>query len=275
MTAAVRHHEAPAVVAVRRAGFAGIAAAEWVKLRTVRSTHYSLAAAALCAVAVAALACGTVAGRWPVMTAAQKATTDPVRLSFAGWPVAQLIVSVLGALVMTSEYGTGLIRVTLTAVPQRGTLLAAKCTVFGAVVLALSEVLALITFYTGQAILSGRHIQVALTHPGALRAVLAAGLYLAVVALTGIGLGTVIRHTAGAVTAIVGGLFVAPVVISLLPSNWAHDIGRYLLSNVGDRLTEITPAQPLMSVPFAFALCAGYVLATLAAAFYLIRRRDV
>jgi len=97
----------------------------------------------------------------------------------------------------------------------------------------------------------------------------------AVVALVGIGLGTVIRHTAGAVTALVGGLFVAPTVVSVLPANWAHDIGRYLLANAGDRLWSINPGQPLMSVPFAFMLCAGYVAAALAAAFYLIRRRDV
>jgi len=182
---------------------------------------------------------------------------------------------VLGALVMTSEYGTGLIRVTLTAVPQRSVLLAAKCAVFGAVVLAFSEALAFITFFTGQWVLSARHIQVTLAHPGATRAVLASGLYLAVVALVGIGLGTVIRHTAGAVTALVGGLFVAPTVVSVLPANWAHDIGRYLLANAGDRLWSINPGQPLMSVPFAFMLCAGYVAAALAAAFYLIRRRDV
>jgi hypothetical protein len=260
----------------RVTGFLGPnGAGEWVKLRSVRSTCYPLAATALSALAVALLACATTVSRWPVLTPSEKASLDPTGLSFAGWPVAQLIVGVLGALVMTSEYGTGLIRVTLAAMPQRGTLLAAKCAVFGAIVLAAGEVLAFITFFTGQSVLSARHVQVTLAHPGATRAVLAVGLYLAVVALVDTGLGTVIRHTAGAVTALVGGLFVAPTVVSLLPSHWSHDIGRYLLANAGNRLWLINPGQPLMSVPFAFALCTGYLLVILAAAFYLIRRRDV
>jgi ABC-2 type transport system permease protein len=275
MTAATAGHPAYRGAAVARTGFARIAASEWIKLRSLRSTHYSLAAAACCAVAVAILACATTVGRWPALSPAVRAAVDPVKLSLDGWPVVQLIVGVLGALAMTSEHGTGLIRSTLAAVPQRGTLLAAKCAVIGAVVLVLAEILAFVSFFTGQAILSARHIQVTLGHPGALRAVLAAGLYLACVTLVGLGVGTVIRHTAGAVTTLVGWLFVVPVVISLLPSSLAHDIGRYLLSNAGDQLTSIHPAQALMSVPFALALCAGYLVVTLAAAFFLIRRRDV
>ena len=188
----------------------GALAAEWIKLRSVRSTYLTLAAAAVAAVAVGYLVTHSDVTHWATMTAQAKAAFDPVSDSFSGLGLAQLAFGALGVLVISSEYATGLIRTTFTAVPRRRAVLAAKATIAGAVSLAAGEAIAFATFFTGQQALSAQHLQVTLAHPGALRGVLAAGFYLAVMAWAGLGLGTLIRHTAGAITSMTAVVFLLP-----------------------------------------------------------------
>ena len=137
------------------------------------------------------------------MSAADRASFDPTKNSFVGLAIGQLIMATFGALAITSEFSSGMIRATLAAVPDRPLLLAAKAAVVGAVALAAGEILAFAGFLAGQAAVASPAPHATLGQPGVLRAVLMAGAYLCVIALIGLGLGAIIRHTAGAIGAAV------------------------------------------------------------------------
>src|SRR5436305_4268005 len=162
---------------------------EWTKLFSVRSTRWSLALAFLFTVGIAALACAVVSHHYPQMSPQDKADFHPLEVNLAGVQLAQLAIGVLGVLVMTAEYSTGMIRATFTAVPKRLPVLWAKAIVYAGVVLGLLIPGALLAFLVGESIFAGRHIDIAFTHPGVARAVVGAGLYLAVIGLFGLGLG--------------------------------------------------------------------------------------
>ena len=123
----------------------------------------------------------------------------------------QLVIGVLGTLVITSEYSTGMIRTSLTVLPRRGLLVAAKAVVFAAVAFVTGLICSFASFFTGQAIMSSNHTNTTLGHPDVLRAVIGGALFLTVCGLLAFGIGLLIRHTAGAVTAVAGVLFVLPI----------------------------------------------------------------
>src|SRR6478752_2199057 len=156
---------------------------EWTKLRSVRSTRWSFLAAVGFTVGLAAIACAVVAHHWPHMSAQDRRDFHPLDPNLAGVQLAQLALGVLGVLVITAEYSTGMIRASITAVPRRLPVLWAKVVVFGAVTLALMVPSVLIAFVIGESIFSGRHINVGFTDPHVARAVIGAGLYLTVVGL--------------------------------------------------------------------------------------------
>jgi len=252
----------------------GALAAEWIKLRSVRSTYLTLAAAAVAAVAVGYLVTHSDVTHWATMTAQAKAAFDPVSDSFSGLGLAQLAFGTLGVLVISSEYATGLIRTTFTAVPRRRAVLAAKATIAGAVSLVAGEAIAFATFFTGQQALSVGHLQVTLAHPGALRGVLAAGFYLAVMAWAGLGLGTLIRHTAGAITTMTAVVFLLPQIIHALPAPWNVQAGKYTLNLAAQQMIAQHPAPGYFGAGPSFLIVAAYAAAALAAAAILITRRD-
>jgi len=252
----------------------GALAAEWIKLRSVRSTYLTLAAAAVAAVAVGYLVTHSDVTHWATMTAQAKAAFDPVSDSFSGLGLAQLAFGALGVLVISSEYATGLIRTTFTAVPRRRAVLAAKATIAGAVSLVAGEAIAFATFFTGQQALSVGHLQVTLAHPGALRGVLAAGSYLAVMAWAGLGLGTLIRHTAGAITTMTAVVFLLPQIIHALPAPWNVQAGKYTLNLAAQQMIAQHPAPGYFGAGPSFLIVAAYAAAALAAAAILITRRD-
>ncbi len=150
------------------------------------------------AFAIGLLVCNADVGQWPRMSPAARATLDPMADSFVGFSVAQLIFAAIGVLTVTSEYSSGLIRTTFSAVPARRAVLAAKAAVVCLVTVAVGLITALTSFAAGQAILSQQHTGISLGHPGAGRAVIATALYLVAVALLGMGLGVLIRNAAGA-----------------------------------------------------------------------------
>ena len=252
----------------------GALAAEWIKLRSVRSTYLTLAAAAVAAVAVGYLVTHSDVTHWATMTAQAKAAFDPGSDSFSGLGLAQLAFGALGVLVISSEYATGLIRTTFTAVPRRRAVLAAKATIAGAVSLVAGEAIAFATFFTGQQALSVGHLQVTLAHPGALRGVLAAGFYLAVMAWAGLGLGTLIRHTAGAITTMTAVVFLLPQIIHALPAPWNVQAGKYTLNLAAQQMIAQHPAPGYFGAGPSFLIVAAYAAAALAAAAILITRRD-
>ena len=246
---------------------------EWAKLRTVRSTYWTLFVAAFLMIAVSVLVSLIVAAQYATMSAKNKASFDPISSSLAGGFLAQLAIAVLGVLVITSEYSTGMIRATFAAVPKRLTVLGAKAAVFGGVTFVVTTVAALISFVSGQAILSTKHIGVSLGAPGALRTVVGTGLYLAVLGLLALSLGTIIRKTAGAITSVVGMIFVLPVLAGLLPSSMSS-IQQYLPSSAGQALlfpAKSGTAQLSPWVGFA-VFCLWAVIALVVAASMLVRR---
>ena len=153
-------------------------------------------------------------------------------------------------------------------------MLAGKAAVTGAVTLAAGELIAFATFFVGQWMLSGRNLDVTLADPGVLRGVLAAGFYLTVMALVGLGLGAVIRPTAGAITAMFGVVFLVPTVIHALPAPWDIRIGKYMLDSAAQQMIAQHPAPGYFTAGTSFLICLAYAVAALAAAAFLITRRD-
>lgn len=252
---------------------AEVFASEWHKLRTVRSTWWALAAVtAFNAVTAAVL--GIVLPR--TLSASQQAgITNPVGLSLLGLHLSQIAIGVLGVLVVTSEYSSGMIRATLAAVPQRRLVLAAK-----AAVLALAAVVAgLATCYAAyfafQAFLpAGNPMGVPLSAPGVTRAVTGAGLYLAVLALAGLGLGAALRSAAGAITVLFGLLFVPRIIMQFLPASWQDTVGPYLPMTAGESVYSVHHQAHALAPWTGFGVFCAYAAAALLAGFILTARRD-
>jgi ABC-2 type transport system permease protein len=245
-------------------------AGEWTKLRSARPTLVALLGTAAIMIIAGAWYCYHVAGQWA------QTDRDPVRAPFVlALLFAQLGVGVLGVLAFTSEFGSGMIRTTFTAVPQRRAVLAAKATAVGALVLAAGEATSFITFFTGEAFL-GRY-GVTLAHPGALRAVAAAGFYLMTVALLGLGLGAICRSTAGALVSMFLVTFLASSVFGPVPQPpWSYRVYRYLLPANADRLISSQAHNgQVPSVLAALLICAAYPVVALTVASFLLRRRDM
>jgi hypothetical protein len=252
---------------------ARVARSEWTKLWSVRSTRWSLAIAFAFTVGVAALACAVVSNHWPSMSPHDRADFHPLEVTFAGVQLAQLAVGVLGVLVITAEYSTGMIRASMSAVPRRLPVLWGKAAVYGVVLLLLMVPAALIAFVVGQAILTTQHIQAGFTQPGVARAVIGAGLYLTVVGLFGLGLGAIVRNTAGGIAAFAGIMFVLPPLMNVLPTSWNDAASPYLPLAAGEAILAVTPGNHL--APWAgLALLCGYAAAALATAAVLLVRRD-
>jgi ABC-2 type transport system permease protein len=251
-----------------------LAAAEWIKLRSLRSTYLMLLAAAASAFAVGVLVCTIDVGQVPHMTAGQRAGLDPMADSFVGFAVAQLIFAAIGVLTMTSEYSSGLVRTTFTAVPARRAVLAAKAAVVSAVTAVVGLITALATFTTGQAILSRQHAGISLGHPSAVGAVIAAPAYLVAATLLGLGLAVLLRNAAGALSIIVVLLFLAPTLIHGT-SGWVVDVTNALPANAIRRLVSLHPWPHAPSTTEAVLVIIAYPVLALAAAAYVIHRRDV
>jgi hypothetical protein len=244
-------------------------AGEWTKLRSARPTRIALHGSAAVMIVLGAWYCYHLSGQWA------QTDRDPVRAPFVlSLLFAQLGAGVLGVLAITSEFASGMIRTTFTAVPQRGAALAAKATTVGLLVLTAGEVISLITFFVGEAFL-GRH-GVTLACPGALRAVVSSGCYLTAIALLGVGLGAIFRSTAGSLVAMFVLTFLATSVFGPVPQPpWSYRIYRYLLPANADRLISAQAHNgQVSSVLVAMLICAAYPAIALIAGFLLIRRRD-
>ena len=253
----------------------GAARMEWIKLRSLRSTRWTALVMAAGMIGLGIVVLRWYPSHWQHLAAAQKASFDPVNDGFAGLAIAQLAVGIIGVLVMTSEYSSGMIRATLAAVPDRRLLLTAKAAVLGLAALAAGELLSFVTFLAGQAVLTSPAPHATLGQPGVLRAVLLAGAYLCLVGLIGLGIGAIIRHSAGAIAALVSLILALPLVLLPFPVSVQHSAGRYLPMMIAENsLTVIRP------VPFALSPWAGlgmlclYAAAALAAGGLLLARRD-
>jgi ABC-2 type transport system permease protein len=245
---------------------------EWTKLRAVPSNFWTLLTASAVTVGTTAVV-AQATGSGPALPPGGAIT--PLTTSFLAYAEYAVIpVSILAVLVFTSEYSTGLIRTTFTAVPRRLAVLAAKAAVTGGAALVAGEVLAFITFFLTQAIMAGHHRGLSLSSPGAARAVLAAGLLLAVGALTGLGLGAIIRHTAGAIAATIAVIYLLGAACLALPTPWNTRIGRFTLPFAAFQLISQHPHAALLSPILSLVILLAWPVAVLTVAGFLLGRRD-
>jgi ABC-type transport system involved in multi-copper enzyme maturation permease subunit len=263
----------------RPAGLAGTLRSELTKIRSVRSTYWSLLLTVVAGIAWSVAFCAGEAARWPHLAAQDKAGFDPAQSSIVGLALlGQLVIVVLGTLCITSEYSTGMIRTSLTVMPRRRVLYAAKATVFTAIALVVSLLTSFAAFFIGQALLSGTHAAATLSQPNVLRAVTVAGLYVAMCGLFAFGLGAILRSTAGAMAAAYGLLFLVPQLAKALPSQWYADVVRWLPG--GDVVNAITSTRAsslspnMFSAWGEFAVFGAYTVILLAAGAVLFARRD-
>jgi ABC-2 type transport system permease protein len=247
-------------------GFRTVAQMEWLKLRSVRSTWWTLLVFAAGMVGLAIL----------VMRGQQhNASFDPTNDSFAGLAIGQLALGVLGVLTVTSEFSSGMIRATFAAAPRRPLVLAAKAAILASVTLVAGEIMAFVAFGVGQAVLKSQFPHAALGQPGVLRAVLMAGAYPALIALIGLGLGAIIRHTAGAISAVVGMLFVLPLILLPLGTSIQNSVGQFMPMLIAENsMTAVKPVAHSLSAGVGFAVLCGYAAAALVVGAWALARRD-
>jgi ABC-2 type transport system permease protein len=255
---------------------------EWIKLRSLRSTWYSLLATVVIIVGLGTLFSALRAHRFNQDTGGLRSggfvgrpDLDPTLISLRGVFLAQLAIGVFGVLEITGEYSTGMIRSSLAAVPHRTPVLIAKALVFGITALIVSEIAALGGFLLGQLALRSTHFQASLSTPGAARAIVGAGLYLTAIGLLGVGLGFLIRNTAGAIATLVGVLLVLPLLANALPTPYSTDVSKYLPLNAGTQILTTINRDSTMLGPWAgIGITALYALAALIAGAAVLKRRD-
>ena len=250
-----------------------VARAELTKFRSLRSSYWSIAATAVVTIGLAVVITQSTVGSVADLSPAEQASFDGTSNSLAGLLLGQLAIGVLGVLAITSEYSTGLIRTSLAAVPQRRTFLAAKAAVIGLVALVAGTAISFAAFGIGQAILNQEHLGDSLGDPGVARAVLGGGLYVAVIAVVGLGLGAVIKHTAGTTVALVGLVFLAPTLLDALPDSW-NAVNDWTLPAAGQALATAGESTGVLSPGRGLLVCLIWVVGTLAAGAYAITRRD-
>jgi ABC-2 type transport system permease protein len=262
-------------VSVRRVFFGHALHAEWVKLRSLRSTWYTLVCLFGVGLGITVLATGRAGEVYASASPAERLAWDPTERSLTAYLVAQLVIGVLGTLVVTSEYATGLVRTSLAVTPRRHRLLAAKVVVATAVTVVAGQALMFATFLLGQALFASQTVPHArLGDPGVLSAVVGGGLYLAAIAVLAIGLGTIMRATAGALTTLVGIVFLVPALAGLFPS-WFQGLLDFWPTQ-GAAAVFATVPNPGYPHPWLNlgGMCLG-VGVVLAAAFVVFHRRDV
>lgn len=246
------------------------------KLRSVGSTYWTLLATAVATIGISVIIANSVVHRWPQMNMAARARFDPISTPFVALSIAQLAIGVLGALTFTSEQSTGLIRTTLAALPQRGVVLAGKAAVVGLLSLIVGELITFATFFLDQAFLANRGIGASITSPGVLGKVLSAGFYLFVITMLGLGLGVIIRHTAGAVAALVFLAYLTPNIVTAFPHPWNDWLGRLTPYVCLQQTESVHPKTTgLFSPGVSLLVLVIWAVVSLLAAGISLVRRDV
>jgi len=249
-------------------------ASETTKLRSVRSTSWTLLATIAATVGIGALIALARVSRWDNMSPIEKLRFDATSFSLRGVYLAQIAIGVLGVLVISSEYSTGMIRTTFTAIPQRVRVLTAKVVVFALVALGVALVACFAAFGIGQSIFASKDANVSLGDPGVLRAVVGSAIYLTAIGLIAVALGALLRRTAGAIATLFGLVLVAPALAQALPSPWDTDVGKFLPSGAGTALFAVRSKSDILSPGAGLAVLVAYVVVALVAAAIVLERRD-
>src|SRR5580692_11509812 len=251
---------------------------EFTKLRSVRSTYWIMFVLVVASAAWCVAYCLGTVHQWPHMSAQDRSGFDATQNSILGLALlGQLVIVVFGALMITSEYSTGMVRTSLTVMPRRGTLYAAKAAVFAAVSTVVSFATSFVTFFLGRMLLSSTHVAMSLSQPGVLRSLIVTALFVEVCGLLAFGIGALVRNTAGALTLAFGCLVLVSELIRTLPVFLHNDLIRWVPG--GDSLNSMT-ATIGGQIPHTFsawgelAVFAGYAVILLAAGAVAFSRRD-
>jgi ABC-2 type transport system permease protein len=248
---------------------------ELTKFRSLRSTMYTLLTAVVLMVGLGAIFSAVTVSQYHTFSAAARATFNAITPSLSGVMFAVVAFGVLGVLVTSGEYSTGMIRASLTAVPRRLPVLWGKLAVFAGVIFPVSLIASFISFFIGQAVLSSHHIGVSITAPDALRSIVGAALYITVAGMIGVALGALFRNTAAGIATFAGVFFVIPPLASLLPFSVSSHLTPYLPSNAGAVLWGGPQTAANGLAPWTgFALLCGYAAVLIAAAAWRLRRSD-
>jgi ABC-type transport system involved in multi-copper enzyme maturation permease subunit len=262
-----------------RVGFGRLLLTEWTKIRSVRSTLWTLIIFAVVSIGLTALLTWLTIRAFNAGRADARSTqvaADPVGFILGtGLGLGQLAICVLGALVITAEYSSGTIRATLLAVPRRIPILIAKCVVFAALVFVVAEIVSFACFFLGAALVHSR-FHVSLSQPGVTRAVIGSGLYLTVLGLFALAIGSLIRHTAGAITTVIGLVLVILPLTSLLPYSWGAHIHAYAPTVAGQLITQdrVQQSGQLLTPWQGFGVFCAWTALLLIIGAYLLKRRD-
>lgn len=256
------------------ARFVDVVRLEWTKVRTVPSTFVALALTLAIGIGLSALVSALVSREWAKNTPGVRATWDPTSIGTAGGSLAQLAVAVLATLVITSEYSTHEINVSLVAVPRRLRLLSAKAAVVSVLAFVVGEVTLFSSFFLGQALISGHAPTASLSDPGVLRALVGGGIYVTLVALLSLGLGTILRGTAATISTMVALLFVLPGIASALPASWRDPVLEYWPTQAGQQVATVVRLDHTLGPWTGAADLAAFVALVLVLAALRLLRSD-
>ena len=257
-----------------RASLGNVVRSEWTKIWSVRSTPWTLLILVIATVGISVLASWGQSTHLSDMSASDRATLDVTFNSLSGLTLGQLAIAVLGVLVVTTEYSTGGVKATYTAVPDRLRVLLAKGIVFAVIATIVGIITSFAAFYAAQPFWAHQHLAAHIGDPNVLRAVIGAGLYVLASGMFGFAIGAIVRHTAGAITAAVALLLVVPPLTNLLPGGWGDDVTKVFTSNAGSMVaTTIQQAKSLSPWEGYLAMTVWWVVPLIIGA-YLIKRRD-
>lgn len=254
--------------------FADAVRSEWTKFRSVQSTYWTFLVAIVLGIGLAALVSGISASHY-LTDPEVHFHWDPTQRSIRPmWFLAQLAFAVLGVMTVTSEYSTGMIRTSLAAVPKRIRMMSAKLLVFGVAALIVGEVISVVSFAVGQALIHGKAPSASFGQHDVLRVVLGAGLYLLFIGLLGAGLAVLVRHAAAGIALVVGVLFILPGIAQALPTSWSQPVEKYWPTNAGQQLMFIHRDSHTLPAWWGFGEFAVFTLVVIAISFLVLERRD-
>ena len=248
---------------------------EWTKLHSLRSTRWSLAVAVILTIGLPAIFAAVTKSHWSHMSPHDRADRHPLDIALAGVNLSQLAFGVLGVLVITGEYATGMIRASFTAVPKRLPVLWAKIIVFAVVSFVLALPSVLLAFWVSQSILHNiPQLQTSLSANGIFRSVVGGALYLTLFGVFAMALGAIVRNTAGGIAALVAIFFVIPPLLNVFPTSWQNAINPWIPNSAFRSVFQLTHGSHSLSPAGGLAVSLGYVVFAIAVAAVLLVRRD-
>ncbi|WP_030295244.1 ABC transporter permease [Streptomyces katrae] len=255
--------------------FNAVLKSEWTKIRTVASTIWTLVAALVVTVGVSAGLCAVFNATFDDMPPEQQLTFDPTLASFAGMTLGQLAMIVFGVLVVGTEYSSGMIRTSLSAVPRRASFLAGKLIVATGLALVVGLVTSFLSFFLGQAILGDRSIGI--DEPNVLRAVIGAGLYMAMIALFSMGVATILRSSMLSLGILMPFFFLVSTILGAVSAT--RKVAQYFPDQAGSKIMQVVPgAMDSSTAPYGpwggFGIMALWVLAAVLGGYLVLKKRD-